>query len=177
MWLFWWGIFTTSSLGTFNWAASATTLVSLRNTRVFRTALMALIEPPTLWWWNIRYQLPSRRVVLHTYLLDFAPGMWWHIRNNWMTHVLHSSQGLQLRCSRFHNAWWCLCLSLADSQMIPLCYCYISDAALSPNMFSFKILSLIPIQSSVRIHRLQLHLIRHHHILQVWNIQSNLHTL
>jgi len=56
-------------------------------------------------------------------------------------------------------------------------YCYISDAALSPYMFSFEVLSLITIQSSLRIHRLPLHLLRHYRILQVWNILSNLHTL
>jgi len=56
-------------------------------------------------------------------------------------------------------------------------YCYISDAALSPYMFSFDMLSLITIQFTLRIHRLPLDLLRHYHILQVWNILTNLHTL
>jgi len=46
-------------------------------------------------------------------------------------------------------------------------YCYILDAALSAYMFSFELLSLITIQSSLRIHRLPLHLLRHYRILQV----------
>ena len=46
-------------------------------------------------------------------------------------------------------------------------YCYISDAALSPYMLSFEMLSLITIQSWFRIHRLPLHLLRHYRILQV----------
>jgi len=37
----------------------------------------------------------------------------------------------------------------------------------SPYMFSFEMLSLITIQSSLRIHRLPLHLLCHHCILQV----------
>jgi len=50
---------------------SATTLVSVRNTRVFRTALTALTEPLTLWRRISPYTSPRRRVALHTYLLDF----------------------------------------------------------------------------------------------------------
>ena len=46
-------------------------------------------------------------------------------------------------------------------------YCYISDAALSPYMLSFEMLSLITIQTSLRIHHLPLHLLRHYCILQV----------
>jgi len=46
-----------------------------------------------------------------------------------------------------------------------------------PHMYNFEILSLITIQSLLRIHRLQLHLRLHSPILQVWNIFSNLHTL
>jgi len=52
--------------------------------------------------------------------------------------VLHSLQGLQLGCSCLHNAWQCLCLSSADSHIVPLHYCYISDAALAQYMFSFE---------------------------------------
>ena len=51
------------------WSASATTLVSIRNTRVFRTALTALTEPRTLWRRITRYTSPRRQVALHTYLL------------------------------------------------------------------------------------------------------------
>ena len=153
---------------------SATTLVSIRNTGVFRTALTV---PHTLWRRITCFPSPRRRVTLHTYLLYFAPGMWWRIRTIRMTGVLHSSQGLQLCCSRLHNAWRCLWLSPAECHILPFHYCYISDAALSPYMFSFKMLSLITIQSSLWIHRLPLHLLCHYRILQVWNILSNLHTL
>ena len=52
--------------------------------------------------------------------------------------MLHSLQGLQLGCSCLHNAWQCLCLSSADSHIVPLHYCYISDAALAQYMFSFE---------------------------------------
>jgi len=51
---------------------SAMTLVSVRNTRVFRTALTALTEHRTLWRRTIRYTSPRRRVALHTYLLDWV---------------------------------------------------------------------------------------------------------
>jgi len=154
---------------------SVTTLASCWNTRVFRMALTALMEPRTLWRRITCYPSPRRWVALHTYLHSFAPG----IRTISTTSVLQSSQGLQLCCSRLHNAWKCLCLSLADSHILPLryCYSYISDAALAPYMFSFEILSHIAIQFSLQIHRLPLHLLRHYCILQAWNIQSNLHTL
>jgi len=45
---------------------SATTLVSVRNARVFRTALMALTEPHPLWERITRYPSPRRGVVLHS---------------------------------------------------------------------------------------------------------------
>jgi len=45
---------------------SATTLVSVRTTRVFRTALTALTEPRTLWRRIRPYPSPSRRVALHS---------------------------------------------------------------------------------------------------------------
>jgi len=83
---------------------SATTLLSDRNTRVFRTALLALTEPRTLWRRNTRYT--SR--CTHT-----SCTFWWRIRTIRTTHVLHSSQWLQLCWSRLHNAWllweccWC----------------------------------------------------------------------
>jgi len=63
------------------------------------------------------YTLP---VALHTHLHYYAPG----IRTIRTTRVLHSSQGLQLCCSRLHNVWRCLCLSSADSHILPLRYCY-----------------------------------------------------
>ena len=45
---------------------SATTLVSVRNTQVFRTALMALTEPRTLWRRIPHFPSPGQRVVLHS---------------------------------------------------------------------------------------------------------------
>jgi len=120
-----------------------------------------------------RYPSPRRLVALNTYLHYFAPGIL-TIRS---TCVLHSSQGLQLCCSCLHNAWRCLCLSSADSHILPLRYCCVSDAALTPYMFRFEILSNIAIQSSLRIHCLPLHLLRNYCILQVWNVQTTLHTL
>jgi len=155
-----------------NAVTSPTNLVSVWNTRVFRTALTALTEPRTLWRRITRFPSPRRRVALHTHLHYYAPG----IRTIRTTRVLHSSQGQQLCCSLSHNAWWCLCLSSRDSHILPLRYCNILDAALAPSMFSFEILSHIAIQSSLRIPCLPLHLLRDYRIVQVWNIQSNLHT-
>jgi hypothetical protein len=51
--------------------------------------------------------------------------------------------------------------------MLPLRYCYLSDAALSPYMLTFEMLLLITIQSLLRIHRLPLHLLRNYYILQI----------
>jgi len=91
-------------------APSATTLVSVRDTVVFRTALTALTEPRTLWRRITRYPLPRRRVVLHTDLLcslvTYTP-----IRT---TRVFHTSQ---IRWSRWHNAWRCFCLSPAAASL------------------------------------------------------------
>jgi hypothetical protein len=154
-------------------SASATTLFSVWNTWVFRTALTALTEPCTLWLRITRFPWPRRLVMLHTYLQYYAPG----IRTIRTTPVLHSSQGLQLCCSRLHNAWRCLCLSPADSHILPCCYCYISEATLAPYMFSFEILSHILIQSSLWIPRLLMHLLHHYRILQVSNIKSNLYSV
>jgi len=156
-----------------NLGAWAATQVSIWNTQVFRTALMALTEPRTLWRRISRFQSPTGRVALHTYLRYFAPGILAIRRSR----VSHSSLRLQLCYSRLHNSWQCLCLSPADSDIVPLRHCNISDAALGPYMFSFEMMSYIVIQSSLRIHCLPLRLLRHHRILQVWNIQSNLHTL
>jgi len=82
---------------------SATTLVSVRNTRVFWTALTALTEPRTLWRRITRYPL-------HTYLL-YCTVMYTHIRT---TPVLHASQ---LCWSRLHNAWQRFCLSPAAASL------------------------------------------------------------
>ena len=130
--------------------------------------LTARTEPCTLWRRIARY--PSR-------CLRTSFTLWWRIRIIRMTCVLHHSQGLRLCWSRWHIAWRCLCLSPAECHIVPLRYWYISDAALSPYIFSFEMLSLITIQSSLWIHRLQLHLLRQYRIFQVWNILSNLHTL
>jgi len=155
------------------WVSSATMLVCVWNTQVFRTALTALREPRTLRRRITHFPSPRRQVALHTHLHHVAHG----IRTIRTTRVLHSSQGLQLSCSRLHNAWRCLCLSSADSHILPHRHCYISDAALAPYMFSFEILSHVAIWSSLQIDRLPFHLLRQYCILQVWNIQSNCHTL
>jgi len=113
---------------------SATNLVSVRNTRVFLMALTALREPPACWQWIKRNPSPKRRAALHTYLVAatiaclvllqrvalyitswtltvrasrfvcFASGMWRRIRTIRTAHLLHSSQGLLLRCSHLPNA-------------------------------------------------------------------------
>jgi len=156
--------------------SSATIQVSVRNTRVFGKALTAVMNPHTLWQRITHFLWARWRVAFHIYLLYVASGMWLHISTIRMTCALHSSQGLQLCCSCFRNTWRCLFLSSADGQILPLRYCYISHAVLFLYMFSFEILSIIAIQSSLWIHRLPFHLLRHYHILQVWNILSNLHT-
>jgi hypothetical protein len=46
--------------------SSATTLVCVWNTRVFRTALMALTERRTLWQRITRFPSPRRQVTLHS---------------------------------------------------------------------------------------------------------------
>jgi len=61
--------------------SSATTLVSVRNTLVFRTALTALMEHRTHWRRNTGYPSPRRRVALHTYLL-YCVVMYTHHQNN-----------------------------------------------------------------------------------------------
>jgi len=83
--------------------SSATTLVSVRNTRVFRTALTAPMEPHTLWQRITCYLSPRQRVAFHAY----SSTLWWRLRTIRRTRVLHSSQGLQLCSSRLHNAWQC----------------------------------------------------------------------
>jgi len=130
--------------------------------------LTARTEPCTLWC-RIAHYPP------HCLRTSFT--LWWRIRIIRTTCVLHYSQGLQLCWSCRHIAWRCVCLSLAECHIVPLRYRYISDAALSPYISSFEILSHITIQSSLQIHCLQLDLLRQYRIFQVWNILSNLHTL
>ena len=103
------------------------------------------------------YTLP---VALHTYLHYFAPG----IRTIRMTRVLHSSQGCSYAVAGYATPgdvyvfhWPIATLNLSA----------ISDATLAPYMFSFEILSHIAIQSSLGIHRLPLHLLRHYRISHV----------
>jgi len=103
--------------------------------------------------------------------------MWWRIHAIRTPHLLHSLQGLQLCSGCLDNTWRCWCLSPAGCHILPLRCCYISDAALSPYMFRFEILSLNTIQSSLWIHCLPLHLLCHYVILQVRNTLSYLHTL
>jgi len=82
---------------------SATTLVSERNTGVFRTALTALTEPLSLSRRITHYLLPRRRVTFHMYFFILC----WRLCTMRMTRVLHSLQGLQLCWSHLHNAWRC----------------------------------------------------------------------
>jgi len=158
-------------------STSATTLVSFRNTQVFRMALTALKEPRTLWWRITNFLSLRWKVVLHTNLFYFVPRMWWRIHTIRMTRVLHSSQELQLCCSHWHNAWQCLWLAPAKCHnfTFPLSL-YIGCRTL-PSMISFEMLSHITIQSSLGIHCSPLHLLCNYCNLQVWNILSNLSTL
>ena len=55
--------------------SSATTIVSVRITRVFRTALTALMEPCALWRRYTHCPSPRWCMAFHTYLLNFAPGI------------------------------------------------------------------------------------------------------
>jgi len=118
--------------GVWRCTSLATTLVSIRNSRVFQLALMALKEPHTLWQRITCFPSLRQWLMFHTYVLYFAPRMWWRICTIRTIRMLYSLQRLQLCCSHLHNAWWCLWLSLAECHILPLCYCYISDAALCP---------------------------------------------
>jgi len=124
------------------------------------------MEPCTLGWRITCFPL-------HTYLNYLVPGM----QTSRTTCVLHSLRWLQSCCCRSHNTWRWLCISSADSHIIPLRKCYTSDASLALCRFSSAILSHSAIQSSLRIPLLPLHLLRPYSILQVSNIQSNLQTL
>jgi len=65
--------------------SSATTLVSVRNTRVFRTALTALTEPLTPWQKIVCFPSPRRRVrVYWTDVVAFRC-TWDHLRACWIT--------------------------------------------------------------------------------------------
>jgi len=83
--------------------SSATTLVCVRDTQVFQTALTALMEPRTLGQRITCCPSPRPRFVLHTCTLT----LWWRLRTIRRTRVLHSSQGLQLCWSLLHNASRC----------------------------------------------------------------------
>ena len=80
--------------------SSATTLVCVRDTQVFQTALT---EPHTLCWRITRYRPPRRWVSLYMYSFT----LWWRLCTIRRTRVLHSSQGMQLYWSHLHNAWRC----------------------------------------------------------------------
>lgn len=75
-----------------------------------------------------------------------------------MTHVLHSSQGLHLWCTYLPNAKRCVCLSPAECQIVPLCNCYSSDAALSPVFLPFTSCHII--RYSLRFGYIASHCIR-----------------
>jgi hypothetical protein len=64
---------------------SATTLVSVRNTQVFRTARTALTEPHTLWWRITCFQSPWWRV--HVYWTNVVAFRctWEHMGTRWIT--------------------------------------------------------------------------------------------
>jgi len=156
---------------------SETTIVSVRNTWAFWTGLTPMSEPRTLKHGITPFPLWRWAVILCTDLHHLAPGMWWTIGTIKLTSVLHSSWGPQLCCSWWHNFLWCIWLPPAECHTLPLWCWYMSDAAHSPYMFRFEILPLITIQSWFRMHRIPLHLLRHHHILWFWNILSNPHTV
>jgi len=148
------------------WHSSATTLDSIRNTWLFRTTVTALTEPCTHWRISTLFPSPSRWVVLHTYLLYFVSGRQWRIHTIRTTRVLNSSQGLKFWSGRLRNAWWCLCLSSADSHMPHSHLC-----------LALRFCHLLQYSLCLRYIRLPLHLLRHYRIFHVWNILSNLHTL
>jgi len=150
--------------------SSATTLVSVWHTRVFRTALTALMEPRTLWRRIGRFPSHRRQVALHTNLHYFAPD----IRTIRTTRVLHSSQSCSFAVAVYTMP------GNVYAFLRPIATLYlsaISDATLATYMFTVEILSHIAIQSSLRKHCLPLHLLCHYRILHFWNIQSDLHTL
>jgi hypothetical protein len=66
-------------------STSETTLVSVRNTGVFRTALMAMTKPRTVSRRITLYPLPRRQVALHTYLLYFVVMFMHHHKDTCVT--------------------------------------------------------------------------------------------
>jgi len=99
--------------------SSATTLVCIRNTRVFRAALTAPTEHGTLWRKITRYLSPRRRVALHTYLL-YCVVMYTHRQNDTCV-TLFAVAAVMLKpfAQRLSmlNGWWCLCLSPAAATL------------------------------------------------------------
>jgi len=96
-----------TSLVSLLWHASATTLVSVRNTRVFRTALTTLMEPRTLWRRIARYPSPRRRVALHTYLLYFLVTYTHHQNDTCVTLFAVAAVMLKLFFLRPPLLWKC----------------------------------------------------------------------
>jgi hypothetical protein len=173
LWLYWRHIAWSASCLAPLRPTSQTTQVSIRNTQRFRTAQSALMEPGTLWWRNTHCPSPRRHRALNTSLPHFTNV---YAQSEW--HMYHT---LRRGCSyveALDTTPGDVSVFLRPSATFhPLHYCYMSDAALSRYEFSFEMLSLITIQSSLRIHRLSLHLLWHYCILQVWNILCNCHTV
>jgi hypothetical protein len=94
-------------------------------------ALTALTEPRTLGQGITRFQLRRQWIAVYTYIHSIVPG----IRTIRTTRVLLTLLGLQLCCSCLEDVWSCLCLSSADSHILPHRYCYVPDAALAKSKF------------------------------------------
>jgi len=99
--------------------SSATTLVSVRNTRVFQTALTALSEHRTLWWRTNRYPSLRQGVALHTYLLYCVMKYKHHQNNTCVTLFAGAAVRVKPFTQRLamFNAWRCLCLSPAAASL------------------------------------------------------------
>jgi len=100
-------------------ATSAMTLVSVRNTRVFRMALTALTENRPFWLTITRYPSPRRRVALHTYLLYWAVTYKHHQNDACVTFFAVAAVMLKPFTQRLavFNPWRCLCLSPAAASI------------------------------------------------------------
>ena len=84
--------------------------------------------------------------------------------------------GLHLHCRRLPMACRCLCLSPAECHIFDLCYCYLSDAALSPICLTLRSCHLL--QYSLHFAYIACRCICFAIIVfYVWNILSSLHTL
>ena len=105
--------------------SSATTLVSIRNTRVFRTSLTALMEHCTLWRRITRYPSPRRWVALHTNLLYCLVTYTHHQNDTCVTLFVVAAVMLKLFTQRLAmiNARRCLCLSPAAASLAMLLVC------------------------------------------------------